>query len=500
MDTPRQQCPQGSHCLRVRRGQCNYWHSDCPHGTYCINLKKLDCEYFHPPHHYPNHQAPSQIHRNINHNHSRNNNTYHNSHNHRNNNNHRNNTYRSSSAHHRRIRPENDNKHWTVEQDEQLWQWMQNHNPQYHKSQANLQLLCKIHKRSAHAIEVRMDKLNKLHDEQINKHRNDRSQNSNNGGKTTRTPRRRPASVSMPRCVANNHNNHNNHNHNRVNTNNKQNKYDDSSDDDISVQRSNTKRDKNNANNVNNTNTTNIGMVSNLNNNSQTRQRNDRQEQMTERKSLEGIDDRKTTEDMKMNVTQIENVSNLFDNLLRYYKKDNNKYEIRNINNLKTRINDANWKGDMKHLEEIVGVGLQHFERQLKAFEDKYGKIDKERKKQTVQVLNKIMNKYKDEIKKIEKILKDIEEKDWFGNEEEFKNITGQDYNEFIQRLKDIECATNSNNKRSRDNMPALEMSPIIMANNNNGNNIQVMRLQHREIPIDNRAAKRRKLNGDFGL
>eukprot|EP01084_Bolivina_argentea_P293193 504223_1 len=186
MDQPRALCPQGPRCPHIRTGSCSYWHQNCPYGIDCKLIKKLDCPYYHPRalyHHYRTSQPSHNSHSHSPHN------TYNNYH---------------------RTRPENDRKRWSSTQDSELWQWMNNNNPMYHKCNSSLAHLAKKFKRTNHAIEVRMELLNKLHYEKQQKSKQ-KSLHAHNKHKKTMRKHNHKSVSNYNNNFHSKHNNNNNH-------------------------------------------------------------------------------------------------------------------------------------------------------------------------------------------------------------------------------------------------------------------------------------------------
>eukprot|EP01083_Nonionella_stella_P087146 242310_1 len=367
---PRPFCPQGAHCLKVRTGQCSYWHQFCPDGHYCMAVRKLDCAYYHPKNMYPNPM------------------------------NQRLNQNRNRTTHRFPVkRPANDNRPWTSEQDKTLWRWMRNTNVTLHKSLANLAYLAKKNKRTHSAIRIRMDKLNKLY----------------------RTAQSKPSNVNKIRL----------------------------------------KQSNKCSNNL---------------------------------KTAPKSPTHNNTHVRTLHPAHTGKVNSVLNDLRRYYKKENNLYELGNINALQTRMNKANWNGDMKRFEEIAGVGFQHFEKQLSIFHDKYGKIDTETTQKTIHTLKQLRKAYQNEIESIDRVLQDIKERDWFGDAHTFNQITGgHDIRYFEHKLNELQGL-----------QPKVEVMDSDSHSNNSNNVPALIRVRHRSNSIDNEddghVAKRRKLNPYFAI
>ena len=146
----------------------------------------------------------------------------------------------------------------------------------------------------------------------------------------------------------------------------------------------------------------------------------------------------------------------------------------------------------MTQFENIAGIGLHHFENQLKVFEKKYGKIDDEMTKNIINMLNELKSIHLIEIENVDKILKELKDG------KQFEQITGKDIKYFKLRINQLRSSPppmiHTSNINTIVHEPVSEINSIKSEGNNS-------RKRYRESSSENNhSLKRRKLHEVLGF
>lgn len=424
MDQPRPFCPQGEQCQLVRRRECKYWHLACPNGRSCAAFKRSDCGYHHHPSHYsdpvrPGNDTedvdplssimfpvdpPRRRRRRVR-------------------------RSRSRSPIIRCLsqgRPQNDRRKWERWDDNDLRRWMRQHHPRDWKSQSNLKYLAQRFGRTVNAVEIRIGLLDK--ERRRSQERSASRPRSSSRHRSRSRDRARDRSMDRSR--------------DRVHRSFTMSSYQQSSsDDDFSVGLEELQR--NNAsfsspNSQRNTRARSLSVSSRISTNSTHSVWSNRSDEHSNSNSKpsnhsghghaelqqQSPSSSQSVSGIELNLPVSHGVGTILKRLAAYYRREQNQYEVRNLESLCQRLNDQQWDGNMLNFELIAGVKINHFAKQLVQFKSKYGGIDTQNRDKTLKELAKAKKEHQEKVDKIDNVLRILDEEKWGGDAAEFERLT----------------------------------------------------------------------------
>ena len=159
-------------------------------------------------------------------------------------------------------------------------------------------------------------------------------------------------------------------------------------------------------------------------------------------------------------------VMNIFVDLKTYYEKLQNKFEMRNMDNLIDLIRKSNWNGDMNTIEGIIGCNIAYFKDRLRKMEQEHGKIDRETRSKTLDLLKSVKLLYSKGISTIDKILQNVSESQWLGDRDEFKRKTSFS----IAYFENLQSALNGEKQFDTNPTKKWIVEKCLSGNQRNGN------------------------------